>query len=443
MISISFAYYQKGIVGNTNSSSVIISLKGTKTALVELDMLSATTNFTNLIEPGYENIRIYTIENISNEKATFSIYLTDVYNDFERYKDIEYTLYRNKGKNSIDQAKIDTYEVISKGVYPRTDNLLIDNQVLNNEKDAYTYALKVNYKSIPTEDQGVDMEHIFSGKLTISGNNDDLNPFEKNTLAYNILDNSLKSKNDTVFRKKTLTEAGKEISLETEKELSIKDDDYGVSYYFRGNVDDNYLELNNTCFRIVRILGNGTISLVLANDGICSESTSSSGVLNMSSFNIENFFNYLQEWYNQKGFNNTVINNWCNDITGNGSNLFSHDRLVNINNAKPKLSCVDKIIESYVGGLTADEVALSGSTYETISEITTNYLNQNAVGLNWWTITPMDTASMFVFNGINGKLYGADSNDETIYIRPVIVLKNNILWEKGDGTKANPYKVTL
>ena len=51
----------------------------------------------------------------------------------------------------------------------------------------------------------------------------------------------------------------------TEKTTASTQDDYGTSYYFRGNVDNNFVEYANMCWRIVRITGNGAIKLVLYN----------------------------------------------------------------------------------------------------------------------------------------------------------------------------------
>ena len=50
-----------------------------------------------------------------------------------------------------------------------------------------------------------------------------------------------------------------------EKSLSATEDDYGTSYYFRGAVEDNYVSFAGMCWRIARILGDGSIKLVLNN----------------------------------------------------------------------------------------------------------------------------------------------------------------------------------
>ena len=52
----------------------------------------------------------------------------------------------------------------------------------------------------------------------------------------------------------------------TEAELASAEDDYGTSYYFRGAVKNNYVEFANKCWRIVRIVGDGSVKLVLHND---------------------------------------------------------------------------------------------------------------------------------------------------------------------------------
>ena len=56
---------------------------------------------------------------------------------------------------------------------------------------------------------------------------------------------------------------GKPVVTDVEKELSVSADDYGNSYYFRGNVTDNFLNLGGMCWRIVRIEGDGSIKLIL------------------------------------------------------------------------------------------------------------------------------------------------------------------------------------
>ena len=65
-----------------------------------------------------------------------------------------------------------------------------------------------------------------------------------------------------------LTNPGKEASPAKEAVLAGAVDDYGMSYYFRGNVTNNYVQFANKCWRIVRVTGDGSIKLVLHNDNV-------------------------------------------------------------------------------------------------------------------------------------------------------------------------------
>ena len=89
--------------------------------------------------------------------------------------------------------------------------------------------------------------------------------FPKGTLAYAILNNAQNPKDDnsTIFSETPLTTPAVEINGENERTLSITEDDYGDSYYFRGNVIDNYVNFAGMCWRIVRIEGDGSVKLIL------------------------------------------------------------------------------------------------------------------------------------------------------------------------------------
>lgn len=64
---------------------------------------------------------------------------------------------------------------------------------------------------------------------------------------------------------KTLTNPVTDISAPNEAVMSLAPDDYGISYYFRGNVQNNFVSFAGMCWRIVRIIGDGSIKLALYN----------------------------------------------------------------------------------------------------------------------------------------------------------------------------------
>ncbi len=85
----------------------------------------------------------------------------------------------------------------------------------------------------------------------------------------------------------------------TEALLASTDDDYGTSYYFRGAVKNNYVQFANKCWRIVRIIGDGSVKLVLHNDNTSgvsnpcasSNNNSSNAYANLTSSSISSKFN--------------------------------------------------------------------------------------------------------------------------------------------------------
>ena len=147
----------------------------------------------------------------------------------------------------------------------------------------------------------------------------------------------------------------------TEALLASAEDDYGTSYYFRGTVKNNYVQFANKCWRIVRIVGDGSVKLVLHNDntaGAANPCSSANNITNAafarnsdttdksafnSSYNDNAYvgFKYgtagasnyesthantnnstiltnLETWYNNnlKTYESVINDNvWCNDKT--------------------------------------------------------------------------------------------------------------------------------
>ncbi len=102
-----------------------------------------------------------------------------------------------------------------------------------------------------------------------------------------------------------LTTPGLEVSMDSESVLSNAEDDYGTSYYFRGAVENNYVEYANMCWRIVRVTGNGAIKLVLYNSNGLTETNTKPG--SESPCNYKNETISYQGVYNDGSGDNTYI----------------------------------------------------------------------------------------------------------------------------------------
>ena len=94
----------------------------------------------------------------------------------------------------------------------------------------------------------------------------------------------------------------------TEDLLASVEDDYGTSYYFRGAVKNNYVEFANKCWRIVRIVGDGSVKLVLHNDNTAGAANPCSSANNNTNAAFAHFngTTYLSDFNSNIGDNASI-----------------------------------------------------------------------------------------------------------------------------------------
>ncbi|MCI6763871.1 hypothetical protein MSH26_03325 [bacterium] len=100
----------------------------------------------------------------------------------------------------------------------------------------------------------------------------------------------------------TLTNPITDASASNEAVMSLTPDDYGISYYFRGNVQNNFVSFANMCWRIVRITGDGSIKLALY-DYSSASCTNTGDTLAFARYNGDT---YTTE-FNENGDDNAYI----------------------------------------------------------------------------------------------------------------------------------------
>ena len=250
----------------------------------------------------------------------------------------------------------------------------------------------------------------------------------------------------TVFsldKKADIFEYQDRVEIATKNEGLIKSyDDVGLSYYFRGNVENNYVLFANLLWRIVRINGDGTVKLVL------NETTDS--LTTYYNDKSENFWFknspmevYLNDWFelNLIDYTDYIANDkFCNDINHDESyNYNSYTRVMT--NQIPTLNCLGEEVTHNIGILTIDEVILAGAN--TTNSNTEFYLHNNDIINVWYTMSGakgsdthinmfMITQNGEIETGISGNLYRS--------VRPVINLVKNIEMT-GTGTVDDPYRM--
>ena len=295
LLSLTYGYYLTTIQGNESSKSVEVVTGDSKVLYTDL----SNSDSSEIIKPGYKNIKIFTVQNTGNVKATYSIYLVDVINSFNRTQDITYNLYKKAGtitdvtieSDLSETAGWDRVNTTENVTFPTEMSVIAANETITIPNEIYTYVLKVEYIDHPTENQNEDQGKTFAFKVNLRAEDSYTNPFSEGTLAYNIIENATSEAtvnyNKTSFINPSLQDGTNytipvsESSGENERILTYTTDNYGTTYYYRGAVQDNYVLFNNMCFRIVRIEGDGSVKLTLAGE-VPTDATNCNGVTDTS-----------------------------------------------------------------------------------------------------------------------------------------------------------------
>ena len=132
------------------------------------------------------------------------------------------------------------------------------------KNNVHEYTLQIFFKPSNT-DQNYGQEANFAAHLVIEidGTSTEKAPKNWDSAGSNTLLAGIKK--NYASPTATLTNPITDASASNEAVMSLTPDDYGISYYFRGNVQNNFVSFAGMCWRIVRITGDGSIKLALYN----------------------------------------------------------------------------------------------------------------------------------------------------------------------------------
>ena len=573
LVGLTYAYFLTKITGNENEKSVSVT-----TANLVLEYADGNGRIapTEVIEPGYIATKTFSAKNKGNSTVDYVVVFEDVVNEISRHPDLVYTLTCEVySKNDINTdgtlkegaTKTGDCNGISETNFPRTTDLEI--VVRNSVAVDYAnyYVLTIHYKEMNI-DQSVDMNKTFEAHVNIKDPNE-YNPYngDKNTLAYNVINNSITGTNGTKYRTTPLTKVAEETNVygigiidnvplseiaelsyswydedgnwycsctnnnmigitildgegyfldsylvtgcngdepivgiprtAIESSLSLTDDTYTEdteikSYYYRGNVEDNYVTFSGMCWRIVRINGDGSIKVTLESQSPCSETMISDISIGKANWGYKDEYigdyknstsgmkNALTTWLNEteevdgeqvrKNITTTAekwikTEEWClgnvektynyttfEELTTTASSNYASNtyfyyetgRNLHGKGITPNatLICNGETDSSKIGALTADEVVFAGGKVN-VNVVNNNYYLHNNESYGWWTLSrSFFDAWDSVFYVDN---YGGPFDDELAYliydndVRPAVSLKTGVKILSGEGTKQKPY----
>ena len=196
-----------------------------------------------------------------NMKMPYNIKLIIPQNQFSSGA-LKYTLIGSKEANDNGKVvNIDTWQDIPTGANT-TGIMLGSGYFMSGENMIHTYSFDIYFPDNHVV-QDVDKNKVFGAKIEITTDEIDMvSPNGWKNASANTLLGAIKRDNSIM---KPVTVPGIAVSTSSEKILASDDDDYGTTYYFRGTVENNFVEYANMCWRIVRVTGDGSIKLILYN----------------------------------------------------------------------------------------------------------------------------------------------------------------------------------
>lgn len=373
------------------------------------------------------------------------------------------------------------FNIVSKGSITSTGKItLLTKQLSNTKLNKYLIVIYADVSKIAND----AMDASFNGTVSADANQGNI---AKVTLTSLNLSPSSGTPNFTTTS----------ISDGTNGIYSAKDD-LGTSYYFRGNVTNNYVKFANKYWRIIRINGDGTIRMIYAGTSAhangYNDSSAKDMIIGESAFNSSSDDNtYVGYMFGTKGattyanthsnttnstiktkldswYDTNIVNTgnekyiadaiYCNDRsvssgTGIGTTKTTYAAQTRRDNGTPTLKCTnnnDKFTKSttigngkltkMIGLITTDEVMYAGGTVSTNKEY---YLYS---GKSYWTMalysfvftSPFSSyySQVYYVNDYGNLSYNIVSN--TYAVRPVVSLKSDAI-SGGSGTAASPFLV--
>ena len=263
-------------------------------------------------------------------------------------------------------------------------------------------------------------------------------------------------KNKIITAEPTLTTSSNNTSDASGLYKSTATNTGNPTYYFRGNVENNYVSFAGQTWRIVRVNEDGTIRIVMQ-DGI----NDNANIVFNSNYN-----NYTYMYYTNSEAK-TTLENWYqtnirskSDLAKNvatgayyceqakvkyDSNWSSGNAVMTIyNKYTPDFKCSSDgngkgVVNASVGLLTYDEVVYAGGYFN--QNNSNYYLNNQAI--YWWTMSPAGFTDSYsrVWRVYTTGYIDFDRGINSSRLRAVLNLTADTQISDGDGTKENPFVV--
>ena len=243
----------------------------------------------------------------------------------------------------------------------------------------------------------------------------------------------------------------RELSDQIKADNSTVSSGYGLynksgNYVFRGETVNNYVQLENSLWRVVKITSSGNTVLILDeplqmtspyDNRFNTESNYKSGINNYSASRLKE--KLLEEYDKEDSFLSA-----SDKAKTTTYNVCSGERGIKETGVEQAVECKKTEQNQKVGLLTAIDymnASIDPACTTAGSKNCQNYNYLNGPKTEWWTLTPSKTNNYLAYMvSINNGIKETETYNYAA-IRPVVYLNSNVLYKSGSGTKEDPYMV--
>ena len=240
-----YSYFLASAENNGNNTTTGGTTKELKNLIIT-DGVDVTSS--NII-PGESVTSTFTVQNQNDIEVCFGLVWTNVTNTFTNTSDLIVTLQKSDGTVLISDT--------ANQIFPTANDTELISGLKISGETTDTYTITITYKNTD-QNQIADMNATFSG--TITGTMTECPGSITDEIIANV---------DTTGACPEVLEDGTVNVTSAERTngyICSAPDDYGTSYYFRGNVTNNYVKFAGFYWRILRINGDGSIRMIYAGD---------------------------------------------------------------------------------------------------------------------------------------------------------------------------------
>ena len=216
---------------------------------------------------------------------------------------------------------------------------------------------------------------------------------------------------------------------------------------YRGDNVNNYVQLDNALFRIVKVTSDNKLLLILnemeSNMSTYFDDRYNQDRLSNSGFNdyrISRMYQYLDDLYNNKQDYSLLSNSDKEKLSTFNLCIGKRNPADTTNNNS--IECTDVLENQMIGLLAASDylnASLDTNCKATTDKSCQNYNYLKLSGTDWWLVTGSSLNSYEVYSvRSSGYLYETNASSYK-KVRPTIMLNNNVMIKSGSGSEANPF----